>query len=245
MDEARDSGLRPAWWRRGSVIGRAAVLAPVCLALWWFVLKAASLWLLRMLVWLPLVFFVAPAGPAPVKIDPATGEWLFNVEVNTTTTDQRTGQSQLVNSMEFAVSENGIAAYASGWFCYLALALSTLPFSRKQAGRTAAGLGLQTVLNVAALAAMVYLVGLGSIMNSPNGTDSRLWLVKYLDHIDELVIPFVGPFFVALAVHPEWREYVAHSLPGSRQARPDGDRSEHHHGAAGARRGSVRRGRAG
>ena len=204
----------PALWNRSGLTGRAAVLVPAAMAAWWFLLKVPSLWLMKALVWLPLVLFIAPAGSDPVRIDPGTGEWVFSVEVRTTARDSRTGQSRFVDSLDVNVSPNGIAEYAAGWFCYLALALTTAPFSRKKVQRGLCGMGIQTVVNVASLAACVWIMGYGSVVNSAG--DARLWLTKYFDHINSLVLPFLSPFLVALLVHPEWRECLG--LARSRQA---------------------------
>lgn len=210
MEQTGCSKLKLAFWKanHGSVAGRAAIFVPLAMALWWFLLKGPSLWLLRTLVWLPLVLFVSPAGLDPVKVNPETGDWTFNVHVNTAARNESGGQSQFIDSVEIDVTANGVAAYASSWFCYLGLALSTRPFSKQRARRMFYGLGIQTMVNVLSLAACAYLMGYGSAINSPNGADSRLWFIKYLDHINSLVLPFLGPFLVALLVHPEWRECV-------------------------------------
>ncbi|HWQ52130.1 MAG TPA: hypothetical protein VN442_00500 [Bryobacteraceae bacterium] len=192
----------------GGIMGRAAVLTPLAMALWWFVLKGASLWLLRLVAYLPLGLLVAPAGLDPVTISPTTGEWLFNVAVNTVGKDLRTGKSQYIDSLEFAVGEDSVAFFACGWFSYLALALSAAAFSgRRQTKRVLLGVGLQTSINILSLAAYVYINGYGVVINTPNTTGTLMWLFNYLYHIIYLVVPFAGPFMVALLVHPEWREY--------------------------------------
>jgi hypothetical protein len=186
---------------------RAGVFVPAALALWWFLLKPISLWLLRLLAWLPLGIFVAPPGLEPVRVNPDTHEWVFNVEVNAAARIQRSGQLQHVESVEFAADENNVAFFASGWFSYLALALSVGAFSGKQARRILMGVGVQTGISILALAAYAYINGYGSIINTPDNADSRVWLLKYFYHLNYLVVPFVGPFVVALLVHPEWRAH--------------------------------------
>jgi hypothetical protein len=186
---------------------RAIVFVPVAMALWWFLLKPSSLWLLRLLAWLPLGIFVAPPGLEPVRVNADTHEWVFNIEVNTTAKVQRTGQRQRIESVEFAADENNVAFFASGWFCYLALGLSVGNFSRKQARAILTGIGLQTGVSVLMLAAYAYINGYGSVINTPDHADSRVWLLEYIYHIIYLVVPFAGPFVVALLVHPEWRAY--------------------------------------
>jgi len=211
MEQAGRSSLTTSLWNRGGVVGRAAMLVPAAMAVWWFLLKVPSLWLLGVLAWLPLALFVAPAGQDPVTVNADTGEWVFSVQVRTSARDPLTGQSRFVDSLDVNVPANGIAEYAAGWFCYFGLALSTAPFSRRAAKRALFGLGVQTVVNVASLAACVWIMGYGSVVNSPS--DPRLWLTKYFDHINSLVLPFLSPFLVALLVHPEWREWVGISRP--------------------------------
>ncbi len=203
----------------GSLILRAAILVPVALALWWFLLQSASLWALRNLAWLPLAMLIAPAGHDPIRVDPRTGEWVANVEVNTSARNGQSGQFEHVNSVEIAFRKTDAAVYASGWFSYLALALSTFPFSRKQAIRVLWGFGLQTAVSVLGLAAYIYILGYGTLINSPGSPDARVWWVKYFDHINALVIPFAGPFVIAMLLHPEWRAYVGFVAPPARGAK--------------------------
>lgn len=200
----------------GSLIVRAAILVPAALAVWWFLLKGASLWALRNLAWLPLALLVAPAGHSPIRVDPQTGEWVCNVEVNTSARNQQSGQLEHVDSVEIALRKTDAAVYASGWFSYLALAFSAAPFSRKQAKRVLWGLGLQTAVNVLCLAAYVYILGYGTLINSPGSPDARVWWVRYFDHINTLVIPFAGPFVIAMLLHPEWRAYTGFASPAGR-----------------------------
>jgi hypothetical protein len=187
------------------VIGRAVVLAPLALAVWWFLLKGASLWLLRILAWLPLAVFIAPADLDPVRVNPDTHEWVFNVAVNTVVMNPQTGDAQHIGSVEFAADPDNVAFFACGWFSYLALALSAARPSRRQAKNLLKGLALQTVVNIFSLAAYVYINGHGSLGNSPLSAGIVIWLYKYVYHLIYLVVPFAGPFIVALLVHPEWR----------------------------------------
>ena len=218
MEQTSRLKLAPALWNRASVVGRAALFVPTAMAVWWFLLKVPSLWLLRALMWLPLALFVAPAGHVPLTRNPDTGEWVFSVQVHTSARDPQTGQSRFVDSLDVTVPADGIAEYAAGWFCYLALALSTAPFSRRAAKRVLLGLGVQAAVNVASLAACVWIMGYGSVVNAPG--DPRLWLTKYFDHINSLVLPFLSPFLVALIVHPEWREWVGISRPDQAPRHP-------------------------
>ena len=45
------------------------------------------------------------------------------------------------------------------------------------------------------------------MINTPHNSDPAIWLYKYFYHLIYLVVPFAGPFMVALLVHPEWRAY--------------------------------------
>jgi hypothetical protein len=190
----------------GGIIARATVLVPLAMAVWWFLLKGPSLWLLRVLAWLPLALLIGPAGIAPIHVNPDTGDWVFNVSVNKVVTNPQTGERQQIDSLEFATEQDNVAFFACGWFSYLALALSAVGFSRKQAKRVLLGVGLLTVMNVLCLAAYAYISAAGSLVNTPAHSDG-VWLYKYCYHIIYLVVPFAGPFIVALAVHPEWRAY--------------------------------------
>src|SRR5215471_1884058 len=96
-----------------TTMGRAIFLVPLSMALWWFLLRQSSLWLLRFLAYVPLGLLIAPPGLVPVRVNASTGEWVFNVAVNTTAKDLRTEHRQSVDSLEFAVDEDSIAIFAS------------------------------------------------------------------------------------------------------------------------------------
>jgi hypothetical protein len=202
----------------GGIITRATLLVPLAMALWWYLLKGASLWLLRVLAWLPLALLIGPAGIAPIHVNPDTGDWVFNVSVNKIVTNPRTGEHQQIDSVEFATEQDNVAFFACGWFSYLALALSA-GFSRKQARRALWGAGLLTVMNILCLAAYAYINAAGSLVNTPAQSDG-VWLYKYCYHIIYLVVPFAGPFLVALVVHPEWRAYFRLTEPRSPSPSP-------------------------
>jgi hypothetical protein len=95
----------------------------------------------------------------------------------------------------------------------MALAFSAVGFYKSQTRPVLKGVALQTVINVLALAAYVYINGYGAVINTPGSSDSRIWLIRYCYHIIYLVVPFAGPFAVALVVHRQWREYIGLSAP--------------------------------
>jgi hypothetical protein len=194
---------------RENIILRAVVLELTAMAIWWFLLKAASLSLLRCVAYVPLGLLVAPPGLPPVKVDPATGDWAFNVAVNAAGRNLRTGEQQYIDSVEFAIGADSVAFFACGWFSYLALSLSAARLSRSQAKRILKGLALQTGISVLCLAAFVYINGYGSVINTTTNRPFAIWLIKYTYHLIYLVIPFAGPFAVALLMHPEWRAYFS------------------------------------
>jgi hypothetical protein len=213
LDQAGIEKISPGAIRIGrfsvldSVIGRAIVSVPMAMALWWFLLKPASLWLLRILAWLPLAMFVAPPHLDPIRFDPDTQEWVFNVAVNTSVTNPQTGERQRFDSVEFAAPEGNVAFFACGWFCYLALAFAAAGVSRRQAKSLLKGLGVQTFVNVFSLAAYAYINGYGSVVNVPGKAGLAVWLCKYFYYLIYLVVPYAAPFAIALLIHCEWRAY--------------------------------------
>ena len=46
-------------------------------------------------------------------------------------------------------------------------------------------------------------------IDTPNISGPLVWLLKYVYYLTDLVLPFAGPFIVALLVHPEWRAYFS------------------------------------
>ncbi|MBS1872676.1 MAG: hypothetical protein JSU00_05650 [Acidobacteria bacterium] len=188
----------------GSTIARAAVLLPAAMAAWWFLAKGPSLWLLEKLAYLPLGLLVAPAGLPPIQVAPVTGDWTFNVAVNTYGRNPQTNEALFVSSLEFTADQDSVALFACGWFAYLALAAAANAYTRAQAATVAKGLAIVTAMNVLSLAAFAYINGYGSVINGPGG-GGYLWLLKYVYHLIYLVAPFAGPFGVALLLHPRWR----------------------------------------
>jgi hypothetical protein len=170
---------------------------PFALAFWWFVAKPATLWLLRVTAWFPLAICLAPPDLSPVRIDAASGEWIFNVAVS------RAG----VSSIEFAAAADHVAFFAVGWFSQLVLAWAAEAGARSFAWkRILVALWLQTLLNVFALVVYVSINGQGGVLEP--GSSSARWLLSYAYHIVYLVVPFAGPFAIALACFREWREFL-------------------------------------
>ena len=203
-----------------TVIGRAVVYVPLAMAAWWFLFKPFSLSLLRVLAWLPLAILVAPPHLDPIRLDPGTHEWVFNVAVNTVVTNPQTGNHQRIDSVEFVAAGDNLAFFACGWFCYLALAFSAAGFSRTKAKRMLQGLGMQTAINILSLAAYAYINAYTSVVNVPGSGAPALWLYRYFYFLIYLVVPYAAPFGVALLVHREWRAYF--TVP---EHRPIGQRA--------------------
>lgn len=226
MDQARAAKSEPSsvggnvtsWSVVPPVMGRAIVAVPAAMAVWWFLLKPVSLWLLRTLGWLPLALLVAPPHLDPIRAD--SQGWVFNIAVNQEVTNPQTGQRQRIESVEFVAAEDNVAFFACGWFSYLALAWSVTGFAKSQAQRILRGLGLQTVISILSLAAYAYINGYGSLLNVPGSTNWVVWFYKYVYHLIYLVVPFVGPFAIALLVHSEWR--ACFTVPAPREGHKKG-----------------------
>jgi hypothetical protein len=199
---------------------------PIAMAGWWFLLKPASLWLLRILAWLPLGMFVAPAHLDPVRLDPDTHEWVFNVAMNTSLTNPQTGERQRFDSVEFAAAEDNVAFFACGWFCYLALAFAAAGVSRRQTKSLLKGFGVQTVVNVFSLAVYAYINGYGLVVNLPGKAGLSVWLYRYFYYLIYLVVPYAAPFAVALLIHREWRAYFTIPEPPALSIAACGRRSK-------------------
>jgi hypothetical protein len=200
----KSQASRTMW--TGTILARTAVLLPVTMAAWWFLLKQPSLWLLEKLAYIPLALLVAPAGLAPIQINPLTHDWTFSVAVNTYARNAQTGETLFIRSLDFTAGEDGVAYFASGWLAYLALAAAAGAFTRSELPQVAKGLAIVTAVNILSLAAYAYINGYGSVINSPGGSNGYLWLLKYLYHLIYLVVPFAGPFAVAVMQHRRWRE---------------------------------------
>lgn len=199
---------------RFSVVARAVVLLPVVMTLWWFVLKGPSLWVLAKLAYVPLALLVGPVGQVPIRVDAETQDWTFQVQVNAYGRNQKTNETQWVDMLEFSAEAESIALFASSWFSYLALALAAGAWRRTEWRRVGRGLGIETVLNVASVVAYAYINGYGSVLKTGAAAGGgKLWALEYLYHLIYLVLPFAGPFIVAVSLHRKWQEYLGFAVP--------------------------------
>jgi hypothetical protein len=196
-----------------SVVTRAVVLLPVMMTLWWFVLKGPSLWLLAKLSFVPLALVVGPPGQAPIRIDPETKDWTFQVQVNAYGRNSKTNESQYVETLAFSAEADSLAFYASSWFSYLALALAAGGLWGGERRRVLRGLGIETGLNVGSVVAYAYINGYGSVLKTAATSGGQMWMLEYLYHLISLVLPFAGPFVVAVMLHREWQEYLGFAEP--------------------------------
>ena len=199
------------WWYRRHLIFRATVIATLTLSAWYWWMRPASLEVLKAVSYFPLALFVAPATERPVLVNSQTGEWIFQVSIDRQVRNPSTGAIQEVRSIEFQALPDNFSFFAVGWFAYLGLALSDRGLFRGGARAIAQGLAWQTGLNVLGVVLYVYTNGHGSVRQDGDG---GMWLLKYLYHIDYLVLPFLGPIAVAFRVHEEWKEYWYRSLAG-------------------------------
>lgn len=110
-----------------------------------------------------------------------------------------------IRSITFQAMPDNFSLFSVGWFAYPGLALSDRSILRGT-GRTATWRGLvwKTSLNVVGMQLYVYTNGQGSVRH--NG-EKVLWFLKYLYHLDDLVLPFLAAFAVAFSVDEELREY--------------------------------------
>lgn len=196
-----------------SVVTRAVLLLPLVMTVWWFLLKGPSLWLLAKLAFIPLALFVSPPGQAPVRVEDGTRAWTFQVEVNTYGRNSSTNEGQYVETLAFTAEEDSIAFFASSWFSYLALALAAGAIWGGERRQVLQGLGIETALNVASVVAYAYINGYGTVLKTAAGGGGGMWTLQYVYHLIYLVIPFAGPFVVAVALHRQWRTYIGLAAP--------------------------------
>lgn len=204
--------MRGVW--ANSVVARAVLLLPAVMTLWWFVLKGPSLWLLAKLAYVPLALLVGPMGQAPVRVDPETQAWTFQVQVNAYGRNQQTNETQWVETLAFSAEAESMAFFASSWFSYLALALAAGAWQGAERRGMLRGLGIETVLNVLSVVAYAYINGYGSVLKTgATAGGGKLWVLEYLYHLIYLVLPFAGPFIVAVSLHRKWQEYLGFAAP--------------------------------
>ncbi len=197
------------WWWERSLMFRATVLTTLVLCGWYWLLREASLEVLKAVSYLPLALLVAPSTHAPVRVSPQTGEWIFNVAIDRQVRNPSTGVMQEVSSIEFLAKPDNFAFFAVGWFAYLGMALSDKHLGRGGMRTLLRGLAWQTGLNILGVVLYVYVNGHGSVLREGDVSE---WLLKYLYHLNYLVLPFLGPIVVAFRVHEEWREYWRRSI---------------------------------
>lgn len=221
-----------------SVVTRAVALLPLMMTVWWFLLKGPSLWLLAKLSYLPLALLIAPVGQAPLKIQPRTNDWTFQVQVNSYGRNSKTNESQYVEAISFSAEADSLAFFASSWFSYLALAVAAGALARGQRRQLLKGIGIETGLNVASVVAYAYINGCGAVLKTAAKTGGFLWTLEYVYHLIYLVLPFAGPFIVAVSLHRQWQEYLGLAGPVQTTPRPRPEPAAPPKAAAAAARGA-------
>jgi hypothetical protein len=191
---------------------RAVIGCVLGLAVWWFLLKRVSLYALFFVSYVPLELLIGPPDHKAVVINNAD-EWVFNVALNIDAKDPDTGKISHAGSMEIASSPDAIAYFVSGWIVFLALSFAVGGFGKLKLLDTGKGLAIQIVVSVLALAAYAYVNAFGSVYADLGDHPGSVWFLKWVYHMDYLVVPFVAPFLIALAVHREWRQYFLPKLP--------------------------------
>lgn len=178
---------------KAGLIARAAACVICSLVLWWFLFRPVASIMLRKLVYIPLAVLIAPAGLAPVAVNPESGEWVFNVAVH----------HDGIESIEFAAEPGTAEDFTAGWFSYAGLALAVGGFRRGKAFAGFKGLALQIAVSVLALTAFAYVSALVAATEE-GALRSTLGVAEY---ILGGVLPLAGPFAIVLWVHPEWRAF--------------------------------------
>ncbi|MFM2123599.1 MAG: hypothetical protein RL328_50 [Acidobacteriota bacterium] len=194
-------------------VPRAVITCILGLTAWWFVLKPASLYILFLISYLPLDILIGPADLRAVNINSQSGQWLFNVALNIDAKDPDTGKMQHASSMEVGATPDEVAFFVSGWVVFLALSFAVGGFSRKKWLATLKGFSAQLGVSVLALAAYAYVNAFGSVYADLGTRPGAVWFLKWVYHVDYLVVPFFAPFLIALIVHPEWRAYFLPGMP--------------------------------
>lgn len=197
----------------GNPVPRAIIGCVLGLAVWWFLLKRAFLYALFLVSYIPLLFLIAPSGYKPVTINDQLQQWVFNVALNVDVPNPNTGKLERAGSIEFAAKEDGVAYFVSGWIVFLALSFAVGGFRKDRLLATAKGFGVQTVISVLGLAVYAYVNAYGSAYSEAGNSPLLIWWLRWVYHVDYLVVPFAGPFIIALTVHPRWREYLLPKLP--------------------------------
>lgn len=200
--------LGSARWLRDStpraLLLRTTAFVILALGIWRVTLYEPALALLRITVEIPFTLLMSSQQQLPVQVD-AKGDWNFSIPVHAEVKDPKDGsEPRTVDAIEFAGAAENIAPFTTGWFVYAALALS-LGFSKENLRRTLLGLLIQTAINIFAL--YVYAeVNAQGILESFHANPHPLWswLLKYVYHIDYLVVPYASPFLLLLLTHPWW-----------------------------------------
>ena len=193
-------------------VPRAVIGCVLGLTVWWFLLKRATLYALFLLAFLPMDILIGPPALKAVAINSQTDRWVFNVALNIDAKDPETGKVQHASSMEVDATPDEIAFFVSGWFVYLALAFAVGGFGKKKLVSTAKGFAIQLAISVLALTVYAYVNAFGSVYADLGTRPGSVWFLKWLYHVDYLVVPFFAPFLIALIVHQEWRDYFLPKL---------------------------------
>jgi hypothetical protein len=187
---------------------RSSVLLIGMLGLWWFVLRAPMLFLLRESETVVLRLLSSNGSKEPITEDPS-GDWSFRIPVDNTerALSRDTGPVRF-RAIEFTIARADVVLFTFSVPVYWAIALAA-PGVRSALRPLLWGTAVMAVVEVISLLALVEIgahAAIAQIRPSVDGLDA--WLREFGNDLIVGVIPFAAPVLAAVAFHPGLRSQI-------------------------------------
>jgi hypothetical protein len=197
------------------------MLLILLLAIWWWVLLNPLLFLLQGAGGFALDA-VYGSGSRDVATVSPSGDWNFTIPLEATMRNapDHPGLSQ-IHSIEFTVPRADMLAFTFSLPVFWAIVLAAGGI-RKNLRALVWGTLLMAIVEIVLLLVFAKVTAhqtAGQL--SEIQSDFTRWLLRVTNYLVSNVIPFLAPFLVAIALHPELRAQIANwDPPGAREPEP-------------------------
>jgi hypothetical protein len=179
---------------------RGSILVVAFLTLWWFVLVNPLLFVLRCSgdFFGPLVF--GGSGQEWIQ-ESASGDWSFTMHAKIVLHDS------VLHSFSFDIPRGDVATFTFSLPAFWAIALSIS--SSRRIRPILLGTLLVAVVETALLLIFVETSSLKVVSRLTGSHDAfTSWFIRFSEYLVTLVIPYVAPLIVSIALYPELREQI-------------------------------------
>jgi len=178
---------------------RGSTLLITFLVLWWFVLRAPMLSLLR--------GGIEMLG-GDVAGETAAGDWTMRVPLEGVIPATQGRAAQQVRSVEFDIARADVNAFTFSLPVFWAIMLA-IPGLRRSVRPLAIGTALVAALELAMMFLYLQIVAHNNAaqLGVPQGAGAK-WLLHFGEYLVVTVIPYAAPFLIAIWLHRDLRGQI-------------------------------------